>query len=306
MPLIGYKKTGETMGLLEKLQQMQKKEDTTESQPDITTRLQDIEGDGVNPPSEETEESTEGICSYCQNESDELDENGFCPECSAKEPCPHCNERFIHLAKHKCKLAKKSPPSQPIETPKPKASNVKWEFAKGETVLAVLPVKVLQQWGTDEDQRYHVAYQPNVGTSQQDPQPTVKFDVKDTQLSSLQNGKSRASSIAVNTPNERQSSEGFTLVIDAVGNFEDEVIEFSNFIDPFCQAVARENQVEYWSLVDYGKSPGFLASKVERFLSENLSELAGIVITADSDSPEFRACKEVLKRSASTIIQGIR
>lgn len=99
---------------------------------------------------------------------------------------------------------------------------------------------------------------------------------------------------------------GYLLLIDAVYEAADgsEVVRyFGDVIRPFCEAVARENGVAWWSVVEYAKGPGFLAAKLDAALSKH--GLDGVLIV-DGGSAEGKACKEVLRRHARAVIQGVR
>jgi hypothetical protein len=67
--------------------------------------------------------------------------------------------------------------------------------------------------------------------------------------------------------------------------------------------VAAENKVEHWGAVDYGRGGPLLAAKLEKWLTSTKPQ--GIIL-ADSSTPELRAVKEVLKRAAKVVIQGVR
>src|SRR4030042_1245129 len=82
------------------------------------------------------------------------------------------------------------------------------------------------------------------------------------------------------------------------------VIQFHNLIKPLADAVARENQTGYWSVVDYGKGPGYLSEKLSRLLVE--TPPVGILVVSDRHTPEANACKETLKRHAQMVIHGIK
>ena len=100
------------------------------------------------------------------------------------------------------------------------------------------------------------------------------------------------------------SSNGFMLVLDAL--FEkvpNQPMLFCDIIAPLAAAVAKENGVPHWAAVDYGKGSALLAAKLQAWL---LSAQPHGTILADSSTPELRAVKEVLKRAAAVIIQGVR
>lgn len=83
-----------------------------------------------------------------------------------------------------------------------------------------------------------------------------------------------------------------------------DILHLPDLLAPLCDAVARENQIEYWASVDYGKGPSQLAAKLDRYLVANASKLGRAVIICDSDSPETRAVKDVLKRRARAVLRG--
>lgn len=102
---------------------------------------------------------------------------------------------------------------------------------------------------------------------------------------------------------------GYILIFDAL--FErgvawpgwGAVVLFSDVIAPLASAVAKENSQEHWNAVEYGRGGPLLAAKLEKWL---VATSPTGVILADSTTPELRAVKEVLKRHAKVIIQGVR
>jgi hypothetical protein len=111
----------------------------------------------------------------------------------------------------------------------------------------------------------------------------------------------------VTAPQELQVPLGYMLIIDAV--FEAcelpgvQTMRFETIIQPLADAVAKENQVEHWATVPYAQGGPLLAAKLERWI--NKINPVGIIL-ADSRSHEVRACFQVLKFKAHTIIQGTR
>lgn len=98
---------------------------------------------------------------------------------------------------------------------------------------------------------------------------------------------------------------GFILVLDALFEKNNGVVPqlFSDIIAPLMEMVAAENKVEHWGAVDYGRGGPLLAAKLEKWLMSTQPQ--GIIL-ADSSTPELRAVKEVLKRAAKVVIQGVR
>lgn len=103
---------------------------------------------------------------------------------------------------------------------------------------------------------------------------------------------------------EATENNGFILILDAL--FEkgySNIILFSDVIVPLAVAVAKENNQPHWGAIDYGKGGPLLAAKLEKWLIQ--TQPKGVVL-ADSSTPEVRAVKEVLKKAAMIIIQGVR
>jgi len=100
-------------------------------------------------------------------------------------------------------------------------------------------------------------------------------------------------------------SVGFILILDALfeKNMNGAPLLFSDIIGPLADAVAKENNVGHWGAVDYAKGGPLLAVKLGRWLEATKPQ--GIIL-ADSSTPELRAVKEVLKRAARAVIQGVR
>lgn len=102
---------------------------------------------------------------------------------------------------------------------------------------------------------------------------------------------------------------GFILILDAL--FErgvawplwGAVVLFTDIIAPLADAVAKENKQEHWGAVEFGRGGSLLAAKLEKWLATTNPQ--GVIL-ADSSTPELRAVKEVLKKYAKAIIQGVR
>lgn len=102
-----------------------------------------------------------------------------------------------------------------------------------------------------------------------------------------------------------EQSDGFVLMLDVLfeKNAGTQPQLFSDIIAPLCEAVAKENNALHWGAVDFGKGGPLLAAKVQRWIREY--KPIGIIL-ADSSTPELRACKEVLKRAAITVVRSVR
>ncbi|NIY14258.1 MAG: hypothetical protein GWM98_04895 [Nitrospinaceae bacterium] len=81
------------------------------------------------------------------------------------------------------------------------------------------------------------------------------------------------------------------------------IISLDHLLVPFGEAVAKEQQEPHWSTVDFGKGPGLVAAKFERWLKK---ERPRMTLLADSWSAEYRAVGSVLRRYARIIIAPIR
>lgn len=98
----------------------------------------------------------------------------------------------------------------------------------------------------------------------------------------------------------------YDLALDTVLEKKSDQIQITHFSDiilPLCDMVASENQTENWNTIQYAVGPGLLSRKLENYLQKNMP--TGILL-ADSSTPECRACKEVLKKYARNILQGVR
>jgi len=105
------------------------------------------------------------------------------------------------------------------------------------------------------------------------------------------------------------AQDGYILIFDAL--FErgvawpgwGAVVLFTDIVAPLASAVAKENNQEHWGTVEFGRGGPLLAAKLEKWL---VATSPTGVILADSSTSELRAVKEVLKRHAKVIIQGVR
>jgi len=96
----------------------------------------------------------------------------------------------------------------------------------------------------------------------------------------------------------------YLLLLDAI--FERTTLSpqhFSTIIAPLADAVAKENNQPHWNAVEYGRGPALLAAKLEAWIK---TQRPRGTLLADSSTPEVKACKEVLRRYATDVIQGVR
>lgn len=76
-----------------------------------------------------------------------------------------------------------------------------------------------------------------------------------------------------------------------------------DFIKPVTDLIEKENNVEHWGMIEFGKGEGQLSRRLERYIE---AEKPACIVYCDSSTKEGRACKEVLKRHAVFVVQGIR
>jgi hypothetical protein len=118
--------------------------------------------------------------------------------------------------------------------------------------------------------------------------------------------KHKCKGVETPAPVPAPQQEGFTLILDALferGIARQLVVLFTDIVMPLAAAVAKENGQEHWGAVDYARGGPLLAAKLEKWLVETKPQ--GIIL-ADSSTPELRAVKEILKRHAVVVIQGVR
>lgn len=178
--------------------------------------------------------------------------------------CPTCNKEFKHLSRHKCKGFEKIDP----KTPNPKYDDP--ASGKGKIII------------TSSEKEEH----PTSTTMDHSQPPTgtgvVKFGEETVQYN--------------------QEEEGLSLYIDAIPLNED-YIYLVDFLLPITDAIEKEQKVEHWRLLEYGKDCDMLAHKLELYIE--YKRPAGIVYL-DSSTKEGRACKEVLRKHAVKVVQGVK
>jgi hypothetical protein len=286
---------------------------------------------------EETPETPEGsvqcACGACLE--------GDCPECNAPAPaeevlimtklrtlatginrpagqipvdgtCPTCGKIFQHLSRHRCKVVAEVAAVAEVTTEEATvvkacskcsaplvlrlADGIETEVAPHRdgvciTCAGTRRIRIAQP-GIQEDGTYLTPLERKAITPAP-PAPVVATPTAPPVVAGEYPGKKSP-----------PSTKRFTLIFDAIVEKGECPVRFEDFIVPFCAAVEKENQLEHWSLAEYGKGPGLLASRLDRFLKESATLLGPMC--CDSQSAEVRACKSVLKRYATGIIQGVR
>jgi len=240
------------------------------------------------------------------------------------EQCPYCTKTFKHLSRHRCS-------QKPVETAQEQAKPA--ETKPKSAMFPTKPQLQAQIKQDEEDAKSNVVIKKTHGPNSPPPiepdddelelveeesaGPPLVGDFGATETASSMAGltgaeapnqeEQGASAQPDPSPQEEPRTRGFVLMLDAV--FEKNltlangVQHFSDIIEPFAKAVARENQVAHWGCVDYAKGGPQMAAKLERWLIEAQPE--GVII-ADGSTPEVRACKEALRRHAGVIVQGVR
>ena len=187
--------------------------------------------------------------------------------------CPTCQKEFKHLARHKCK-----------ET---KVDRTTIEDGMGGSITTFekdgRPFEKMEHNEIDREINYvHVE-----GTPETPPGVITSGNTYQVDLEVI-------------------PEPGIELFIDAIELHNSVDTDFSyliEFLKPVTDAIEKENNVEHWSLIDYGKGCGILTTRLERYIKKE--KPAGIVYL-DSSTKEGQACKEVLKRHARRVVQGVR
>jgi hypothetical protein len=228
--------------------------------------------------------------------------------------CPLCGKTFKILSRHKCKEALPPPAEQGADSSEGGATVVYSckkcgkplviELADG-VQTEVLPhtkdyiclgCTAQGQPGIQPDGRYLTPPERVAQARAQEVPPAPAQEAPPGHAPGRQVAlKSQGSAKMV------AAQPTFILIIDAVMT-KGAAVQFDDFILPFCEAVAKENQLDHWSLAEYGRGPGLLAAKIDRSLQAE--PFVGTMMALDS--AELRAVKAVLKRYASVVIQGVR
>jgi hypothetical protein len=242
----------------------------------VAQRMRDLgRGDGINPPEEAQDGPQEppklGPMPPPPGEQEGAQGPPAASE-DGKTPCPHCGKRFKHLSKHRCKLAPGLEAAY-VEPP-----------AEAEPRNAEPPPPVLEESST-------LTLTESVSKPLTDQEAPPMDGVVIVQPRPVQEAPA--------------TSDGYLLLIDAIYEAADDtdIVYLGDIVAPLCEAVARENRVEQWQLVEYARGPGFLAQKLEKWIVEEGVEGA---VYLDSMTAEGKACKEVLRRHARAVIQGVR
>lgn len=105
---------------------------------------------------------------------------------------------------------------------------------------------------------------------------------------------------------EEASGPLFDVVFDALFEKADGLglVRLETILDQIEKDLAKETKVPHWTLIEYNKGPGMLAALFEYWIKKVPPR--GIVVLADSSSAGTRAVKDILRRYARTVIQGVR
>jgi hypothetical protein len=223
--------------------------------------------------------------------------------------CPLCGKTFRHLSRHKCKEAPEILAVPADDNAAPEETRVLHACKSCGKALVVeladgVQTDVAKYAGVSGNMACVECIQAeNAAAAQGQPgiQPDGSYLTPPERKAKAQ-AKSRAD--FGSKVSECAGGGEFILVLDAVVDKGMMPSRFDDFILPFCEAVAKENQLDHWSLADYGRGPGLLAAKVERFFSEG--NTVHMMMVGSSESAEMRAVKSILTRYAKQVIQGVR
>jgi hypothetical protein len=224
----------------------------------------------------------EGECPECDETSEETEstpvieeeEKGVNPPPVGQE-CPTCGKVFKRLAKHKCKAES------------PKETHVQ----NGTQSRHVTE----SEKENDQSSKMKESGPPN------DKSHKVKEPHKE-------NDQSR-SEIETRTENDQTTSKKEpTHRIDLYVNILMEkgsmnAIPLTEFLRPVTDAICKENEVDHWRNLPFGKAKGTLAVRTERFLK---LQKESINIYVPPWCLEWEAVADVLRRYATNVFVGVK
>jgi hypothetical protein len=224
--------------------------------------------------------------------------------------CPTCNKEFKHLSRHVCKGARQMSKEElkkqteeilkEIDEREGKEAQITKEQAKElvEPVIETMSNMVNQ-----------------VADFVDENKETLSISLSTTDNNSPQNQNMKASAWDVEATRSRKALEEETeenekydlyvnceIVHNTYGS-EVRIVRLCDLISPMCEDIAKENQVEYWNVLDYAKGPAYLAAKLERYILADKLDCEAVVV--DSRTSEGKACLDVLMRHAGFVVRGV-
>jgi hypothetical protein len=226
----------------------------------------------------------EGECPECDNveepsvpiesRSEIEEEKGVNPPPVGQE-CPTCGKAFKRLAKHKCKQ------SRQLKEPE------------------------------KENDQSRPAIETRFGNDQSRPAIETRFG-NDKSLpkkeSILRNDQSfsQKESCIKNDQSERKKEtlpriDLYVNILMEKGSMN--AVPLTEFLKPVTDAICKENKVDHWKNLEFGKAKGTLAVRTERFLK---LQKESINIYVPPWCLEWEAVADVLRKYATNVFVGVR
>ena len=296
------------MGLFDKLKNQKQQEETSPVLDDLKKIGDEA---GVNPPPDEEDGAPPPLVVEHEEVKKEEGPGGTCPT---------CGKFFKHLSRHKCKAAEgRDPQAPPKDTKVPTQEKAKaqkerpgehfrrgpdWKFKHGDQVWLDSPIQVLSAWGRDDDRMYHVELVPSCGTAEKIK--PINFDVKENEIELYSKKISNAPKESAANDESVERAPSFSLFLDCEVVTSEDLGEWQyldDYLRTLKEVICKENQVEHWKCVEFGKGPGLLAARLQRKLEAD-SDIG--ILVCDTQTAEFRACSGVLRMFAKNIVVGTK
>jgi hypothetical protein len=220
----------------------------------------------------------EGECPECDNveepSSHEIEEEkGVNPPEKKKEQCPTCQKWFVRLKRHRC-----GDKDDQIPTNEVQSRHVKE------------PEKENDQSTLTTESMTTESMAPN-DQSAQGKEPILQND----QSSPEKESKDRT---------DQSSAAKIDLYINILmekGSMN--AVPLTEFLKPVTDAICKENEVDHWRNLPFGKAKGTLAVRTWRFLQ---LQKESINIYVPPWCLEWEAVADVLRKYATNVFVGVR
>jgi hypothetical protein len=223
----------------------------------------------------------EGECPECDETEEEIESNSEIEEEKGVNPppvgqeCPTCGKVFKRLAKHKCK----SPVLKESERVNDQQSRHVTESEKEND----------QPTGSKETRGPNV--QPCLG-KESNPPNDQSTSRKESQQANDQ------------TTSKKEPTHRIDLYVNILmekGSMN--AVPLTEFLKPVTEAICKENDIDHWRNLEFGKAKGTLAVRTERFLQ---LQKESINIYVPPWCLEWEAVADVLRKYATNVFVGVR
>jgi hypothetical protein len=252
----------------------------------------------------------EGECPECDETSEETEstpvieeeEKGVNPPEKKKEQCPTCQKWFVRLKRHRCGDKDDQIPTNEVQSrhvKEPEKENDQSTLTT-ESMMMNVQSSPKKETRPKNDQASKVTESEN----ENDKSLPKKESILRNDQSSLGKEPNPPNDKLLGSTDSKKENVKIDLYINILmekGSLD--AIPLTEFLKPVTDAICKENEVDHWRNLPFGKAKGTLAVRTWRFLQ---LQKKSINIYVPPWCLEWEAVADVLREYATNVFVGVR